>query len=171
MITKVGFASQKQVVTGPNDLFIYLQPTTNLSEVTIVGISSRQEFNDVINNYRKKGLYFDGRPPLAVFSPIGGSPLTGLYELFGKDAAREKRFIRFSKNEMEAIQVNRRYTKQLVKQVTALKDSDVVVFMQQYKPTYTDIKKWNDYELIAYIKESYNYFKENQHQPTLLKLY
>ena len=70
--------------------------------------------------YRSKGLYFDGRPPLWLFSPFGGSPLTAFYELFSQDARNERHFIKFSKDEMEAIAVDRRYTKALVKQVTNL---------------------------------------------------
>jgi hypothetical protein len=161
VITKRDFAPQKVVVTGPGDMIIYLPPIIQLSEVTVKAESEKQELNDVVNTYRSKGLYFDGKPPIMLFSPFGGSPLDGLYEMFSKDAKDERRFIKFSKNEMEASQVDSRYNARLVKQVTALPDSDVVKFMQQYTPSYEDIKQWNDYELISHIKHHLEYFKKN----------
>jgi len=162
VVNRIGYTPQTEVVTGPADMLIYMQPIITLNQVTIKDKSTQQELNDVINTYRSKGLYFDGKPPLSLFSPFGGSPITGFYELFSRDASNERRFIAFSKNEIEAITVDKRYTKQFVKQVTALSDSDVVKFMQQYRPSYEDMKEWNDYELIAHVKKYLIYF--NQHK-------
>ena len=161
LFTKKDFTPQKIAVTDPHDLIVYMQPVIELSQVTIKAESEKQELNDVVNTYRSKGLYFDGKPPLMLFSPFGGSPLDGLYEMFSKDAKDERRFIKFSKNEMEASQVDSRYNARLVKRVTALPDSEVVKFMQQYTPSYDDIKQWNDYELISHIKHHLEYYKQH----------
>jgi hypothetical protein len=48
------------------------------------------------------------------------SPLTGLYELFGKTPGRAKRFAAFSKRELEATEVDRRYNKFFIMRVTGL---------------------------------------------------
>jgi hypothetical protein len=171
LFSKNGFADQKQVITGPEDIFIYMQPVIHLDQVNIKDKSTQQELNDVVNTYRSKGLYFDGKPPALIFNPFGGSPITGLYELFSRDAKNERHFIKFSKDEMEANSVRKRYTPQLVKQVTALPDSDVVKFMQQYSPSPEDIKAWNDYELITHIKKYFEYFKEHKNDMPMEKLY
>lgn len=162
LFNKRGYLEQKQVVTGANDIAIYLQPIITLPTVTIKGQSTQQELNDVVNTYRSKGLYFDGRPPLWLFSPFGGSPITGFYELFSQDARNERHFIKFSKEEMEAIEVDRRYNKALVKQVTHLPDDEVQKFMQQYRPSFEDIKQWNDYDLINHIKKYLAYYKKHK---------
>jgi len=158
------------VVGNAGDLAIYLQPVIQLGEVTIKGQTKRQELNEVVNTYRSKGLYFDGKPPVWLFSPFGGSPITGFYELFSKDAANERRFIRFSKNEMEASEVDRRYTKDLVKSVTKLPDDEVQKFMITFRPSYEDMKEWNDYQLIQYIKKNFAYYQKNKDRPSQ-KLY
>jgi len=168
LFKKNGYTEQKQVVSGPNDIVIYMQPVLELPEVSIKSKTNQQELNDVMNTYRSKGLYFDGKPPIWSFI---NSPLTGLYELFGQDAANERRFARFSKNEMEAITVDKRYTRELVKRVTGLPDDDVVKFMQQYTPSYEDMKEWNDYDLISHIKKFLVYYKKNKDGIKLQKLY
>jgi hypothetical protein len=161
LFNKTGYAPLKQVVTGPADIVVYMQPVVVLQGVTVKAENSKKELNDVINTYRSKGLYFDGKPPLSLFSPFGGSPITGFYELFSRDATNERRFIKFSKEESEAIAVDSRYTKSLVKRVTNLSDDEVIKFMQQYRPSYEDLKEWNDYELISHIKKYLVYYKQH----------
>ena len=165
LITKNSYTPQKIVVTNANDIAIYMQPVIQLGEVTIKGQTTRQELNGVVNTYRAKGLYFDGKPPIWAFiNPFGGSPITAFYELFSKDAANERRFIKFSKNEMEAVEVDRRYTKDLVKSITKMDDDDAQKFMITFRPSYEDMKEWNDYQLITYIKKSFAYYKKHKDQ-------
>jgi hypothetical protein len=168
LFKKSGYTDQKQVVTGSADIAVYMQPIIVLQQVTIKGQSTKQELNDVTNAYRSKGLYFDGRPPLMAFI---GSPLTAFYELLSTDAANERHFAKFSKNELEAIQVNKRYTPELVKEVTKLPDDEVIKFMQQYTPSYEDLKGWNDYDLISHIKHYLEYYKSHKNGVQLQKLY
>jgi len=159
LVNKNGFTPQKTVVTGTGDLLIYLTPIKQLAEVRIKEKSEKQEMADVVNTYRSKGLYFDGKPSAWSFV---NSPLTGLHELLGRDARNERHFIQYTKDESEAAAVDRRYTARLVKQVTGLTDDDVTKFMQQYRPSYEDIKQWNDYDLINHIKKYLVYFKKHK---------
>jgi hypothetical protein len=163
LITKNSYTPQKIVVTNANDIVLYMQPVIQLGEVTIKGQTTRQELNGVVNTYRAKGLYFDGKPPIWAFiNPFGGSPITAFYELFSKDAANERRFIKFSKNEMEAVEVDRRYTKDLVMSITKMPDDEAQKFMITFRPSYEDMKEWNDYQLIEYIKKNYAYYQMNK---------
>lgn len=159
LINKNGFTPQKAVITGTGDVLVYLTPIKQLAEVTIKEKSEKQEMADVMNTYRSKGLYFDGKPSAWSFI---NSPLTGLHELLGRDAANERHFIQYTKDESEAAAVDRRYTPKLVKQVTGLSDDDVTRFMQQYRPSFDDIKQWNDYDLINHIKKYLVYFKKHK---------
>jgi hypothetical protein len=163
-----GYTDQKQSINGPDDIAVFMAPVVALPQVNIKSKSTQQELNDVMTDYRSKGLYFDGRPPIWSFL---NSPLTGLYELFGQDAANERRFARFSKNEMEAVTVDKRYTRELVKRVTDLPDEDVIKFMQQYIPSYEDMKSWNDYELISHVKKFLIYYKKNKKAIKIQQLY
>ena len=70
--------------------------------------------------------------------------------------------------------VDKRYTKELVKSVTKMSSNDEVEkFMVAYRPSYDNMKEWNDYQLIQYIKKSYNYYLKIKDRPEakLQKLY
>lgn len=165
LIEKPGFTPFKQTITNLNTLFITLLPSIALNEVTIKGQTKKQELNGIINDYRSKGLYYDGKPPVTAYLPFSGSPLTVLHELFGSDAKNERRFMRYAKSENEATEIDRKYTPDLVSKTTGLQGDSLKLFMQSYRPTHDQIAKWADYETIIYIKKSYADFKKNGAKP------
>ncbi|WP_457130525.1 hypothetical protein [Mucilaginibacter sp. UYNi724] len=173
LFTKTGYTPQKQQASSYG-MVVYMQPEVQLNEVRIVGQTKKQELSEVMGVYRSKGLYFDGKPPATIFLPIGGSPLTGLRELFSKDAKNLRRFAAFSKREVEATEVDRRYNKPLVMRATGLTNGDsttVRKFMEYYRPSFEDLKTWGDYDLIKKIKAQYEYFQKSGGKDSLQKLY
>jgi hypothetical protein len=171
-ITKTGYTPQKIAVTSNNDQVVYLQPVIELNQVTIKSQSKQQELNEVMKEYRSQGIYNNGKS-LPVWQFIN-SPITAFYNLFGKAPAQARRFAEYAKNEQEASVVDRRYTKELVKSVTKMSsDDEVEKFMVAYRPSYDKMKEWNDYQLIEYIKKSFNYYLKIKDRPEakLQKLY
>jgi hypothetical protein len=171
-ITKTGYTPQKIAVVNNNDLVVYLQPVIELNQVTIKSQSKQQELKEVMKEYRSQGIYNDGKS-LPVWQFIN-SPITAFYNLFGKTPAQARRFAEYAKNEQEASVVDKRYTKELVKTVTKMSSNDEVEkFMVAYRPSYDNMKEWNDYQLIQYIKKSYNYYLKIKDRPEakLQKLY
>jgi hypothetical protein len=169
-ITKSGFTPQKRIIIDGNDLAVYMQPVVELKQVVIKEQTKKQELNEVMRQYRSQGTFYNGKPPAWSFL---NSPLTGLYELFGKTPNNARRFAEFTKNELEYSEVRRRYTKDLVKNVTKLPDEELAKFMEVYTPSFEDLKQWNDYELIMYIKKNFEYYEKhkNDPKPKLQKLY
>ncbi len=159
LFTRRDFTDQKIVITNGSDLPVYLQPVIQLATVTIKGQSTKQQINEAMADYRKQGTFYDGKPPVLSFLT---SPLTGLYELFGKTPGEARRFKADSKEELEYAEIKRRYNLALVKRVTNAPDSTARKFMEYYTPSFEDLKGWNDYELIKQIKKSYNYSSENK---------
>ncbi|RFZ91968.1 hypothetical protein D0C36_11000 [Mucilaginibacter conchicola] len=169
--TRKDYTPQKQAASTYG-MVVYMQPEMQLNEVRIVGQTKKQEMSDVMNTYRSKGLYFDGKPPVTTFLPIGGSPLTGFYELFGKDAKNLKRFARYQKQEIEATEVDKRYNKPFIMRITGETDTaKVQQFMNFYRPTFEDLKTWADYDLIQHTKTQWEYFQKNGGKDRLQKLY
>ncbi len=165
VFSRLDYTVFKQAVPGSNDLIIYLEPTVMLNTVIIKGHSLKQEQNDVMAAYRSKGVYNNGKS--SVLSSIA-SPLNGLYDAFGKAPRQARRFNDYMKEENKAVQINKRFTRTLVEQITAMQDDDLTAFMDTYRPDYDDIIKWTDYELIDYIKRSaasYNSFKKDKPAP------
>ena len=165
------YTPQKQMYTGYG-MIIYLQPEIKLGEVTVKGQTKRQELNEIMQTYRSKGLYYDGKPPVTVFLPFGGSPITGLHELFSKDARNLRRFAKFQKGELEATEVDRRYNKSLVMKVTGLKDTtQALKFMDFWRPSFEDLKTWADYDLIKQIRAKFDYYSKEGDRVNVQKLY
>jgi len=164
LFKKTGFADQKVAITSANDIPVYMQPVITLAEVRVQGQTTKQELADVMNQYRTQGTFYDGKPPILSFL---SSPLTGIYELFGKTPNEAKRFVKYSKEELEYAEVRRRYTITLVKRVTKTSDSTAKKFMEYYTPSYEDLKEWNDYELIKRIEKAYDYYDKNKDEEDL----
>src|ERR1700748_1983724 len=61
---KLNFTDQKVVITSKNDLPVYMQAVIQLQQVTIQGQTKKQELNEVMEGYRKQGIYYNGKPPV-----------------------------------------------------------------------------------------------------------
>ncbi len=174
LFSKLNYTDLRVVITSKTDIPVYMQPVIQLGEVKIQGQTKRQEMSELMSDYRKQGIYYNGKPPVLSFLT---SPLTGLYELFGKGPGQARRFAAYSKTEIEYAEVRRRYNIALVMRVTKADTTVARKFMNYYTPTFEDLKGWNDYELIKQIRKSYDYYdKSNEkekleelNQPTFIK--
>jgi hypothetical protein len=167
-IFKRDYTEYFYVVADLKDVVIQLSPVIQLSEVKIVGQSKQQELDEAMRQYRSQGSFYNGKPPaLAMIA----SPLTGLYELFGKTPKQAKHFQEFTKNETEQISIDKRFNRSTVKGLTDLTDEQLEHFMETYRPSYDQLAKWNDYDLINYIKTSAQQLKDGKSPPPLKKLY
>jgi hypothetical protein len=57
-----------------------------------------------------------------------------------------------------------------VKNITKLPDEEVTKFMQIYTPSYQDIKEWNDYQLIQYIRKNFAFYQRNKNRQHVQQL-
>jgi len=153
------YADQKVAVTGQSTAMVFMQTNITLSQVDIKGQTKRQELQGVMKEYNSQGIYSNGKPSVA--SAIL-SPLNGLYDLLGSGPKQARRFARFSATDLEQSEIDRRFTKSFIQRITGITDTiKLQVFKQSYRPSYEDIKSWNDYDLINYTKRSYEDFKKN----------
>ncbi len=157
------YADQKIGIITQNTLMVNLNTNIRLSEVEIKGTTKKQELQQVMGEYNSQGVYSNGKPSVA--SAIL-SPLNALYDVFGSGPKQVRHFKEYSANELEQTEVDKRFTRPLVKRITAISDSaKLELFVQNYRPSYADIKDWNDYELINYIRKSYQNFEDNGEKP------
>jgi hypothetical protein len=161
------YTDQKIKVLSDFTLVGYMHPGVTLNEVDIKDVTKRQELQEVMKDYGKKGVYNGGKA--SVLSNIF-HPLNALFNIFGSDAKNARRFQNDATNELQQQEVSRKFTVTLVQQVTGLKDVKLKNFMDSYRPGYEDCKKWNQYDAITYIKKSYEQFEKNG-EPALPKLY
>ena len=168
LFKKPDFTPEYFVISGSYDINVYMQPVYVLNEVTVKEQSKKQELNDALNQYRKQGVYADGKPKALSFL---ASPITGMYELFGKNPGRARRFKEYSKNELEHLEISKKYNKSVIKKLTNMPDNEIEDFMSFYSPPYEIVKNWNEYDVITYINKNYKYFQENKANLKLQRLY
>lgn len=158
-VLATGYTPQIIVVSDFKDALIYLIPITELSEVIVKGKSLENELKEVQDGYRSKGVYYNGKPPLlaSVFHP-----LTAINELFGKNAKRARRFSEYAERELEYQEVSRRFNDLVIKNAVPITPEELPEFRAEYMPGLEQIRRWNDYDLVVYIKTSFQDFKKSR---------
>ncbi|MFA6945303.1 MAG: hypothetical protein WC220_05310 [Pedobacter sp.] len=138
-----------------SDKVLMLQPVIQLSEVKVLGQSKKQELDEIRDQYRKKGSYYAGKPPILAYF---FKPLTALYELIGKTPAQARRFNAYYTRELQESEIDRRFNASAITGITGLEGNDLKNFMILYRPDYQNIAEWDEYALINYIKKSLQTF-------------
>jgi hypothetical protein len=145
------------IVSATTDLIIKLRRSQMLREVNISGIAKKQELTDMKQEYRNKGAFYSGKPPVLSFL---FKPLTALYETFGRTPKNARRFGRYYETEMQQTLIDGLFNESIIQQNTDLKGDDLENFMINYRPEYEKAQNWARYDAIKYIKEAYKTFKE-----------
>lgn len=167
LFMKPGFTELKQVVTASTDMIAYLLPALQLDEVVVKAKSKQQEQKEILDAYRSKGIYYNGKPPALSFL---SSPVTGLYELFGKAPRQARHFAAQMQRENQQTEINKHFTFELIKRVSQLPDDEVQQFRLTYNPPYPEVLKWNDYEMIQFINRCLDGYNRAKTLPRLTPL-
>ncbi|WP_131536415.1 hypothetical protein [Pedobacter nototheniae] len=166
LFKKRNFLNQAIVIYGTSDVIVNLIRETNeLSEVTIVGQTRKQELDEIQREFKRQGSFYAGKPPLALLNPFGGAPLTFFYELFGKTPRRARRFNKYYNAEIKQLQIDQYFNKTLISNNTHLKGEELNKFMLDYSPNYEKVQKWTNYDAVKYIKESAKNYTDTLKKP------
>ena len=162
---KGGFQDAAKFISTKQNLVIHLNQGITLNEVTVKEKSKAAEQKEALDDYRAKGVYFNGSPPL-LFSIF--HPLSAIHELVSKDAANAKRFSNYISRENAQTAVDIKFNKRLILEHTTIKEENVAEFMYYYRPSSEVVAKWNQYDNIRYIQDSYKKFvKEKSERDSL----
>ncbi|WP_367865976.1 hypothetical protein [Pedobacter sp. WC2423] len=158
-----GYLNKQIEVSNLKDLVIYLRASsTQLKEVKITGQSRLQGLREAQADFKARGIFTNGKPSIGMLSPLGGSPLTYLYETFSQDGKRARRLGKFIARESDYTEVATRFNKEKIKLLVPVKEEDLEEFKSAYWPKNEDIRKWSDYDLHNYIKKSFEEFKKTK---------
>ncbi|WP_207421053.1 hypothetical protein [Desertivirga brevis] len=162
IIEAEGYTGQKVPVRNFKDILVYLTGTNLLAEVKVTATTPRQNLKEVEEEFRKKGIYYGGKPPLGLLLPFGGSPLTFFHELLSKDGKRARRFNKYAKAELEYYDISARFNDANIRKTVNIKDEELEEFKKRYWPSAELVRGWNDFDLFDYIKRSYKEFTANR---------
>jgi hypothetical protein len=144
------------VISSAKDLVIKLRRGQMLREVNINQLTKKQELTDMKQEYRNKGAFYSGKPPVL---SLLFKPLTALYETFGRTPKNARRFGRYYENEMQQTLIDGFFNETIIQENTDLKDEELENFMINYRPEYEKAQNWARYDAIKYIKEAYKTYK------------
>lgn len=139
-----------------SDILIDMKPSNILlDQVDVNRMSKEAELRDAMRGYRKQGVYYDGKPPTLayVFNPI-----TSLYELLGRTPRNARRFNNYMERELEETDVDRKFSRTKIQELTGLEGEDLTNFMVWYRPSYEQAQYWGEYDITAYIVQSFKNF-------------
>ena len=156
LVVKRDFGDREIVVISQQDVIVRLNRTT-LNTVNIYGQTRKEEMNEIKQEFRNKGSFYAGKPPLLSYI---FTPLTALYELFGKTPKNAKRFNRYYNNELQQSQIDGFFNEDLIKKNTPLDGKDLENFMLNYRPEYEKAKNWTTYDAIKHIRDSYAQYSD-----------
>lgn len=156
-VIKRDFSDAVRLVSGSKDVLIYLERGRMLQQVDITGQSKKQELQDLKRDYKNKGSFYQGKPPLLAFL---FKPLTAVYELIGRTPKNARRFGRYYETELQQSQIDGFFNEFLIQKNTDLEGENLEKFMLDYRPDYEKVKRWTAYDGIKYIRDSYKQFTD-----------
>ncbi|MET1057406.1 MAG: hypothetical protein ABWY16_18980 [Pedobacter sp.] len=157
LVIKRSFSDVEQVVLSDRDMIIYVDMGNTLNQVNIRGQSKKQELDELRQDYRDKGSFYQGKPPLLSYI---FAPLTALYELFGSTPKKARRFGKFYNTEMQQTAIDGFFNEALIQKNTELEGKDLENFMLNYRPEYSKSRNWTEYDAVKYIRDSYKQYTD-----------
>jgi len=157
-LTKTGYGPIKTVLQTAEDILIEMQAGLTIETVVVSRMSKEAEMRDMLDDYRKKGVYNGGKNTVGTYL---GSPATALYNLFGRDAKNAKRFANLMDRELEEGHVDRVFNKTTVRSVIDLDGDELQSFMDMYRPSYSMVRNWGQYDFMHYVKRSFEAWDKN----------
>ena len=159
LLYKLDYTDATIPVPSEKDLLVHLsRGSTTLETVNIYGQTKKQEMNDVKKEFRNKGSFYGGKPPLLSYV---FTPLTAIYELFGRTPKNARRFDKYYTTELQQTEVDAFFNESMIRKYSDLRDKALEDYMLNYRPDYEQVKKWTEYDAIKYIRDSSKKYKEN----------
>jgi hypothetical protein len=158
VVTKRGFNDLRVVVTSTKDIILSLnRGGTMLSEVIINGQGKKQALDAVKRDFKNKGSFYGGKPPLLSYV---FSPLTAIYEIFGRTPNNARRFNKMYVSELQDNHVDQLFNKTTINKETGLTGKELEDFMVNYRPDYEKAKNWTYYDSTKWIKDSFKNYTD-----------
>ena len=182
LITFLGYKPYHLVIDAKaltDTLHVYLEQISIMLKSVSVGASRNFKMDSLRNrrlfssvyNYKATGIkeLFTQKASL-VYKPdnyinapnsttsLVGVDVLSVIKMFGKGNKNISRLQKAMFKDEESSFVDRTFSKQKVASITALKGDSLQNFILKYRPSITQIKRMTNYELIMYIKKSYNQY-------------
>lgn len=146
------------------DSIFLKQKYIQIAEVNVVGIRQKTTVHALkeleLAQNKKRGIYYGGRPPIALLNPFGGKPITFFYELLSNGGRRARKMSRKIDNEGHREKVDQMFNASIIVSVVPLKEESLKEFIEKYRPTPAEVEGWTTYDMYIYIKKCFASYQD-----------
>lgn len=157
-VNKIGYGPIKTVINTLEDIILDMQAGLEIETVVVTRSTRESELRSHLRDYERQGIHNGGHNSLGTYL---NSPATALYNLFGRTPRNARRFEQYMNQELEATKVDRVFNKTLVSSLTDLEGDELQSFMDIYRPSWSTLEKWGQYDLMLYITNSFKSWDKN----------
>lgn len=159
-----GYKSDTLIVRNQTSLIIFLEkkaiqlPQVTVKDSTLSAKEKYEELKKQFNTLHRIGNNKD----LVSIGPGGvGLSIDALWSAFSREGKNARKLMAIMERDYQNDFIDARFNPAIVSQVTGLINDRLYIFLQKYKPSFYFAAKASDYEMLEYIKMSYNRFKNN----------
>jgi len=166
IVSKLGYFTDTVKIPANNTLLIYLKPTaTQLKQVNIRDtlqtpykryLATKSEYSKAYGS----NAYRD----VLSLSPGSGAGISidAIWNSFSREGRNAQKLQGYIERDYHENQIDFRFNKQFVANITGLKDPMLTDFMQKYRPGYYTVINAGQYEFIASIRANLKRYLRNQ---------
>lgn len=160
-VSHIGYEPTSLTLYTAPDTLLYislLRKTIGLEEVRILG--KRNSVKDSLWMRQEYANQFNFKPvkpwQALTLAPAGiGINLNVLFASFSREQKQSKLLKAALIRDEHEDYVDRRYTKALIQAQTGVPDAELDVFHWFFRPTYEQLLRFSDYDLLLYIRDKY----------------
>lgn len=171
IINKVGYFPDTLTVTTANTLLIYLKPTSiQLRQVTIhdTALTPQKRYLATKQEYSKAYGSNAYRDPLSVSPGSGaGISIDAIWNSFSREGRNAAKLQGIIERDYRENQIDYRFNKTFVANITGLKDPQLSDFMLKYRPGYYTVTNASQYDFVRSIRTNAKRYLRN---PTAFSL-
>lgn len=154
---------KKEVVTPLESTSINVYMPRRIFGLQEVNVRGRNYHQDSLATRAEYGKYFNYKKPGAmdVLKTLPANPVTALSYLMPSKTRKRKEHFRDQLVYWEKEKfIDHRYSPELVQKMTKLESPELDSFMLRYRPGYHFLETATDYDLLLFIKQSFEQYKQ-----------
>lgn len=133
-------------------------------------LSPQQLYEKSVQEYRYQTKKGSGKDILSLGNGGIGLGIDAIYNLLSRQGRNARHLQKILEKDYHEDLIDYRFNPNLVQQVLGIKDSELIDFMQQYRPTYQFVLDADDYSFNVFIKNAYRSYRLNPKALQLPKL-
>ncbi|RDC56693.1 hypothetical protein DU508_05655 [Pedobacter chinensis] len=124
-------------------------------------LTPQQQYEKSVKEYRYQTMKGSSKDLLNLGNGGVGLGIDAIYNLLSRQGRNARHLQKILEKDYREDLIDYRFNASIVQQVLGIKDTELVDFMQQYRPTYQFVLDADDYAFNVFIKNAYKSYRLN----------